>query len=223
LSLIAVPTPSLILCLVLAAVSAAPLPPGWWIVEAAGGKGAGTPGSAWRFRAPSNQLGDAGDAAHEAILAVDAERQHVRRSELSCRPLGERVWQCDRALKAGKQYLHLLLRADGQLVGTEGREGETPSGQMTARRATSAEAAQLEAVATREAAENQLACGRARRCYAVACPAFGQPDDPCIFEQHSMSHDAVSCTEMVPMLASVLRQLGKTVPPECVEVPGKER
>jgi hypothetical protein len=134
---------------------------------------------------------------------------------MSCRQVAERVWQCERPLKGGKQYLHLVLHVDGQLVGTAGHEGETPYGQMTAHRASAAETVQLDSVVTRAQADAQLACGRARRCYAVACPAFGQPDDPCIFERHSMSQDADTCAAMVPMLASVLRQLGKAVPPEC--------
>jgi hypothetical protein len=184
---------------------------GWWIVTAAGGKDVGSPGSAWHFRAPG---GDGGASAVDEITAVDAQRLHARRSELGCRTMGEHTWQCERSVKGGTQYFHLALH-DGELVGTAGRQGETPYGQMTARRATSSEAAELEAVASRAKADADIACGRARRCYALACPAFGQPDDPCIFEHHSMSQDAESCTEMVPMLASVLRQLGKPVPAEC--------
>jgi hypothetical protein len=198
----------------LAAAAAAALPSGWWIVEAAGGKDVGTPGAAWRFRATSREALDAGP---DEIVAVDAVREGVRRSELACRAVAERVWQCERPLKVGKQYLHLVLHADGGIVGTAGREGETPYGQMTARRATAAEADLLEAVTKIALARAEVACGRARRCYAVACPAFGQPDEPCIFEQHSMSQDAASCTAMVPMLAATLRQLGKPVPAECAE------
>ena len=208
---------SLIVPVLLAAAPSTPLPlpGGWWIVEAAGGKDIGTPGSAWHFQ---GRAGDAGAFAHE-IVAVDAERQHARRSEMVCRALGDRVWQCERPLKVGTQYLHLMLHEDGQLVGTAGREGETPYGQMSARQATSTESAQLEATAFRADSEAKLACGRAQRCYRVACPALGQADDPCIFEHHSMSQDAASCTAMVPMLTSVLRQLGKPVPPECIEQP----
>jgi hypothetical protein len=210
----ALPSALIPLALLLTASTPSPLfPAGWWIVEAAGGKDMGTPGAAWRFRRPSK---DAGGGPDE-IIAVDAVREAVRRSELICRSVAERVWQCERQLTVGKQYLHLVLKADGELVGTGGREGETPAGQMTARRAKPAEADALELLTARELAEAEVACGRARRCYAVACPAFGQAEDPCIFERHSLSHDAPSCLAMVPVLASTLRQLGKPVPPECGE------
>jgi len=212
------------LLFLLGASGSTPLPDGWWIVEASGGKDMGSPGAAWCFRAKASGVapgstspGGASNAAEDEIVAVDAVRQSVRRSQLTCRAVAERVWQCDRPLLVGKQYLHLVLQADGHLVGTAGREGETPYGQMTARRARPAESDVLEALSSQAKVEEQVACGRARRCFAVACPAFGQSDDPCIFERHSMSHDAPSCTAMVPMLASTLRQLGKAVPPECVE------
>jgi hypothetical protein len=201
------------LALLLATATPAPLPSGWWIVEAAGGSDVGSPGAAWRFRAPAASKRDGPDE----IVAVDAVREGVRRSELSCRPVADRVWRCERRVGASTQYLHLVLKQDGELVGTAGRDGETPSGQMTARRAKPAEAEALEALVAQAFAEEGVACGRARRCYAVACPAFGQADDPCIFEHHSMAHDAHACRAMVPMLASTLRQLGKPVPAECAE------
>lgn len=209
-----VPIALLRLVLLLGPAGPAPLPDGWWIVEASGGRDMGTPGAAWCFRPKAK---DPAKATDDEIVAVDAVRQAVRRSQLTCRPVAERVWQCDRPLVIGKQYLHLVLQVDGHLVGTAGREGETPYGQMTARRAKAAESDVLDALAAQAKVEEQVACGRARRCYAVACPAFGQPDDPCIFEHHSMSHDAASCVAMVPMLTSTLRQLGKSVPAECGE------
>jgi hypothetical protein len=218
---------SVLLALQLAAAVDAPLPAGWWIVEAAGGKDVGSPGSAWHFQG-SPQL-DAGVATRDApkaepkaeIVAVDAERSNARRSEMACRTLSPRTWRCERSLAGTRQYLQLLLHADGDLVGTAGRDGETPYGQMTARRATATEAAALEAMVARAHAEAKTACDRAKRCYAVACPELGQADDPCVFEHHSMSQDAASCAKMVPMLAGVLRQLGKPVPVECAESGGR--
>ncbi len=201
----------LVLVLTAATPSPTAFPSGWWIVQAAGGRDMGSPGAAWRFRRSEKDVGP------DEIIAVDAARSAVRRSEMTCRATADRVWQCERQLTLGKQYLHLVLKEDGELVATGGREGETPAGQMTARRAKPADIEALESVTSRGMAETEVACGRARRCYAVACPAFGQPDDPCVFERHSMSHDAPSCVAMVPMLASTLRQLGKPVPSECVE------
>jgi hypothetical protein len=224
---------SVLLSLQLAAAIESSLPGGWWIVEAAGGKDVGSPGSAWRFQ--GSFQADGGVATRDAsksgpktepkaeIVAVDAARSNARRSELACRTLSPRVWRCERSVSVGgtRQYLQLLLHEDGQLVGTAGRDGETPYGQMTARRATAAEAAALEAMAARVQSEAQSACDRAKRCYAVACPELGQADDPCVFEHHSMSQDAASCAKMAPMLAGVLRQLGKPVPVECAESDGR--
>jgi hypothetical protein len=216
---------SVLLSLQLMAASDPSLPRGWWIVEAAGGKDVGSPGSAWRFQGFPQRASDAGVASRDEskteVVAIDAERSTARRSELACHALSSRVWRCERSLGGTRQYLQLLLHEDGELIGTAGRDGETPYGQMSARHATGAETAALETIAARVQSEAQSACDRAKRCYAVACPELGQADDPCIFERHSMSQDAASCARMAPMLSGVLRQLGKPVPAECAELGGR--
>jgi hypothetical protein len=112
--------------------------------------------------------------------------------------------------------LDLRLAQDGELSGTVGRAGQDSYGAFNARQATAQEARMLDAFAAQQLAVDDRSCAAAKRCFVLACPAFGVPKDPCVFEQQSMSHDGQSCRAFLPMLEAELKQLDKDVPSECV-------
>ncbi len=185
----------------LLAVRALPCPAGWWIVDSSSGRDVGKPGTAWSF----------GDE----VVVIDPQRQAARRTRFACKAVGARSWRCERTANGELNLLELMLRADGKLVATLGKPGEPPYGQLDARPAKPEEAKVLDAFSKSARAEDTAVCGAAKRCYDVACPAFGDPLDPCIFEKHSMSHDASTCRALVPLLVNTLQALDKPVPPEC--------
>ena len=188
----------LALLVVLAAV---PCPSGWWIVEASSGRDVGKPGAAWMF----------GDE----VVTIDPGRQAARRTRFDCRSIGSRAWRCQRTANGELNLLDLSVRADGEVVATLAKPGEPPYGQLDARPARPDETRVLDALAKAARAEDAAACGAAKRCYDVACPAFGDPHDPCVFEKNSMSHDASTCRAMIPLLVNTLQALDKPIPPEC--------
>jgi hypothetical protein len=183
------------------ALAAAPCPSGWWIVDASSGRDVGKPGAAWSF----------GDE----VVTVDAQRQAARRTRFDCKSVGVRAWRCQRTANGELNTLELSVRADGELVATLGKPGEPPYGQLDARPARPEEAKALDAVSKAGQVEDAAACGAAKRCYDLACPEFGDPHDPCIFEKHSMSHDASTCRQLVPLLVNTLQALDRPIPPEC--------
>jgi hypothetical protein len=186
----------------LATLAAAPCPSGWWIVDASSGRDVGKPGTAWSF---GNE-----------VVTVDPQRQAARRTKFECKSTGARAWRCERTANGEVNTLDLSMRADGELVATLAKPGQPPYGQLDARRARPEEAKALDAFSQAARAGDAAECGLAKRCYDVACPAFGDPLDPCIFEKHSMSHDATTCRALIPLLINTLQALDKPIPPECV-------
>ena len=184
-----------------AALSALPCPSGWWIVEASSGRDVGKPGAAWSF----------GDE----VVTVDPGRRAARRTRFDCRSVGAHAWRCQRTANGEIDTLDLSLRPDGEVVATLAKPGQPPYGQLDARRARPDEARVLDEISNAGRAEDAATCGAAKRCYDVACPAFGDPHDPCIFEKQSMSHDASTCRAMIPLLVNTLQALDKPIPPEC--------
>lgn len=191
----------MVLLPLLLAAASAPLPSGWWIVDSANGTDVGLPGAAWEFGAE--------------VFTVDADRTSLRHTPLRCRATSDHSWHCERTLPSGVHYLTLRLGRDGALAGSVGREGQDPYGAFNARPASPGEGRGLDAFAKQALAADAGDCARAKRCYAVACPAFGDAADPCIFEKQSMSRDGPSCRTFLPMLVSTLRSLDKPIPPEC--------
>jgi len=188
--------PALLLAIALQAA-----PTGWWIVDTSSGRDVGKPGAAWLF----------GDE----VVTVDAQRQAARRTKFDCKATGAHSWRCERSVGGARDTLDLQLRSDGELVATLTRGGQAPYGQLDARPARPEETKALAAFSERARAEDSASCGEAKRCYDVACPAFGDSQDPCIFEKHSMSHDATTCRALIPLLVNTLKALDKPIPPEC--------
>lgn len=186
----------------LALLLAASSPPsGWWVVDASSGQDVGKPGAAWQFGGE--------------VVTIDADRLKARRTPLSCAATTAHSWHCERSINLILHLIDLTLRSDGELVVTLTRSGEPPYGQMNARRARPDEATALDALAAQAKVEDVAACGQAKRCYDAACPTFGDVQDPCIFERHSMSHDATSCTALIPLLVNTLQAIDKPVPEAC--------
>jgi hypothetical protein len=192
----------LLLTLALAASSA---PTGWWIVESSSGQDVGRPGAAWQFG--------------QEVVTVDAQRQAARRTRFDCVAVKTGSWRCTRTANGEVHILDLNLRPGGELVATLTRAGQPAYGQLDARPARAEESRGLDALAERAHADDLAACSQTKRCYDLACPAFGDPQDPCIFERHSMSHDASTCRALLPMLVNTLQAIDKPVPPECLAKP----
>ena len=149
---------------------------------------------------------------------MDPQHQAARRTKFECKSLAPRFWRCERTANSERNTLDLSLRADGEIVVTLGKPGEPPYGQLDARPAKPAEAKSLDLFLESCArAEDGVSCSAAKRCYDLACPAFGDPHDPCLFEKHSMSHDASTCRALIPLLVNTLQALDKPVPSECLK------
>jgi hypothetical protein len=187
--------------LLLLALHALPAPAGWWIVDSSSGHDVGQPGTAWSFGSE--------------VTVVDPQRQAARRTRFECKAQGAHAWRCERTANGERHTLDLLLRADGEIVATLAKPGEPPYGQLDARPARADEVKALDAFSQAARAEDLAACGAAKRCYDIACPAFGDPHDPCLFEKHSMSHDATTCRALIPLLVNTLQALDKPIPPQC--------
>ena len=179
---------------------AAGTPSGWWIVDASNGVDVGLPGAAWQFT--------------PEIVAVDAARTGLRRTPLDCVATSYTSWHCERTVSSGIHVLDLRLR-DGILSGTIGRIDRDSYGAFNARRATAAEAKSLDAFAELSKVVDAKSCAQTKACFQSACPMFGNPKDPCIFEQQGMSRDGPSCRAYLPMLVATLKQLGEAVPAAC--------
>ncbi len=186
--------------LLLAAPLASP-PAGWWIVDSSNGEDVGSPGAAWQFGAE--------------VVAVDSPRTGVRRTPLACKAVGPQAWNCERRLPTGTHLMKLHLDRDGHLVGTIALLDHDAYGAFNARRATAEETRGLETFVAEARSLDAASCGRAKRCYDLACPLFGDTTQPCDFSKQGMSRDGPSCRAYLPMLVATLKQLGQPVPPEC--------
>jgi hypothetical protein len=161
---------------------------GWWVAVAGGS-------------ADDPRAGLEGYLVGPAELAMVVPPKSVERRALHCEGRSPTHWAC----ATGGLPFGLRLHGEALVL-------EAPDRAVRARRASAAEAQQLEALL---ATHPDLAtgCARARACYEAACPLRDMPE--CDFRRETDGSSLRQCEGTRDGVVLHLQQLGKKPPPAC--------
>jgi hypothetical protein len=161
---------------------------GWWVAVAGASADDPTAGLEGYLVGPTE-------------LAMVVPPKSIERRALQCEGRTPTHWAC----ATGGLPFGLRLHGEALVL-------EAPDRVVRARRATAAEAQQLEALlATRP--NLAAGCARARRCYEAACPLRGMPE--CDFRRETDGSSLRQCEGTRDGVLVHLQALGKKPPPAC--------